>query len=78
MVPVKVALLRKSVADQHSAFDGIGLGDTLRLRPSEGGETVEDGGADLHFGDLAIAASCHDALVIAAQSLPDCPAKPLT
>ena len=89
----RLYMLRKSIAGQQSAFEGIGLRDTLRLRPSERSEAVEDGGADLHFSDLAIEVSCHDplaqkfeamhfrfdqaALVIAAPSLPDRPAKPL-
>ena len=88
-----LALLRKSVGGPQSAFEGIWLRDTLSLRPSERGEAVEDGGADLHFGDLAIEVSCHDALaqqfeamhfcfdqaalVIAAPSFPDRPAEPV-
>ena len=74
------------------AIEGIRLRDTLRLRPSERGEAVEDGGADLHFSDLTIEVACHDsfsqqpeamhfrfdqaALVIAAPSLPDRPVEP--
>ena len=69
------------------AFESVRSRDALSLRPSERGEAVEDGRTDLHFSDLAIEVSSHDAfpqqletmhfgfdqtaLVIAAPSLPD-------
>ena len=52
-----MALLHKSIAGRQSAFEDPRLRDTLSLRPSERGEAVEDGGADLDFGDLAIEVS---------------------
>jgi len=50
-------------------FECARLLDTLSFRPPERGEAVEDGCADLHFGDLAIEASCHEAF---ARQLEQC------
>ena len=84
---------RPTVIMSRDSFEGIRLSDTLRLRLSERGKAVEDGGSDLQFGDLAIEVSYHDAftqqleamhfcfdqaaLVIAAPSFPDRSAEPV-
>lgn len=59
---IDTALLHKSAIGQGSPFPGADLSHSFRDGYAECGVAVQDGDADVEFGDLTVEVSCHEPL----------------